>query len=529
VLDAAARTLKWGYSGGFGSTMALGDVDADGKPEIVGAGWQVLIVNGDTMATTSFERAADTVAVGDGNNDGVAEIVTGDGQYDVIRGWSTTGTELWHINSPEHGVGGIGIGDPDGDGANEAVWGAGLSSSGPDRVLVGSPATQTIEWASPDLDGPVYSTAADLDGDGDVELLVGYASTNNNGSGAIVQIQDLHGVVEATLPVPYGPLTRLTTGQLDADPALEVLAVTGNWSGSRLHSFDGVTHALEWASPEPHWETGISGITPVIVANLDGDAVSEIVVATIDQRVTVLNGASNFVQGATAALDGTVYDAALADVNGDATPDLVVGTYNGIYVLKATDLTQQHHTSLTGPKHVAARAGEYAILDGNQVITYAGATNTERWRCTSTQASALRARYVTLGGAPWLAVGRPFAFELYPAGGNACPAGMTLEHPLLDLVDFDFIDVGGDSTQELVLSTLTSAEVDLVSLSTDPRGDADGDGQVLDSDLDALSAHFFGDGRLPRAGADANGDSSLHPEDLFYLINYRRGTGAPPP
>jgi hypothetical protein len=543
VLDAVSQTLKWSYAGGFGWSMAVGDVDADGKPEIAGAGGAngatITIINGDTQTTSSFQLPGSypsvaSLAIGDGNNDGIVEVVTGDGQWGEIHGWSLTGQELWYVHNPEHGVSGIGIGDPDGDGVNEAIWGAGSTSSGTDGVFVGNPATHGVEWQSVDLDGSLFDTAADLDGDGDVEIVVGYGSSDSGYDAGLLQIQRLDGAVEATLQIPnsiYGNITSVTTGQVDADPALEIVVMTLDWSAGRLHVFDGATHALEWSSPSTQWNsTGILSNGPVIVANIDGDAVSEIIVATTDAKIQIHNGASNFVQASTPALDGTVTDAALADVNGDAIPDLVVGTYSGFYVLKATDLTQRHHLSVEGWKRVAARAGEYAVIHDTQVITYSGLTNAEQWRCTSGTPGSVRARYVTISGALWLAIGNnSTGIELYPAGGSACPAKTQLEQPVPHLQDFDFLDVDGDGREELVFSTWYSAHIDLFSFSTDPRGDADGDGQVFDSDLHALSEYLYGDGTLPRAGADVTGDSSVHPEDLFYLINYRKGTGAPPP
>lgn len=539
VLDAVSQTLKWSYAGGFGAHMGIGDVDNDGKPEIVGGrGRTVTIINGDLLTTTSWESddfyTIQSMAVGDGNNDGIPEIVTGDDQWGEIHGFSATGTQLWYVNNPEHGVSGIGIGDPDGDGVNEAVWGAGFTSSGTDGVFVGNPATHGVEWQSPDLDGPLFGTATDLDGDGDVEIVVGYSSSDSGYGEGVLQIQNLAGAVEATLRIPssiYGDITRVTTGQVDADPALEIVVMTLDWSAGRLRVFDGATHALEWSSPSTDWNSaGILSSGPVIVANIDGDAVSEIIVATTDAKIQIHNGASNFVQASTPALDGTVNDAALADVNGDAIPDLVAGTYSGLYVFRASDLVERHHLTLSGGKRVAARAGEYAVVNDTQVITYSGLTNAEQWRCTSSPASSfMRARYVTINAATWLAVGHSSAIDLYPAGGIACPTKTPLEHPVSNLQDFDFLDVDGDGTHELLFSTWYSAEIDLFSFSTDPRGDADGDGQVFDSDLHALSEYLYGDGTLPRAGADANGDFSVAPDDLFYLINYRRGTGAPPP
>lgn len=523
VLSASTQTLKWGYAGGFGGKMAVGDVDADGKQEIVGAtSATVTIIHGDTQTTSSFELpgfypSIDSLAVGDGNNDGVVEVVTGDGQWGEVHGWSTTGTELWYVNNPEHSVSGIAIGDPDGDGANEAVWGAGYTSSGTDTLLVGNTSTHAVEWQAPDLDGPFYANAADVDGDGELEVLIVYNTTDSGYRPGRLEVQKLNGEIEWSVPVGFNNDKKYPIpGQFDSDPALEILVL----GAGLLYVYDGVTHALEWTS-------GSSDYKAVIAANIDADPVWEIIAGTSDNRVQVLNGATNFVQ-ASVTLDERVYDLALADVNADASLDLVAGTSGGFYVLKASDLSVRHHNTAVLGIQVAARTGEYAVSSGSTIAVFSGATNAEQWRC-SPPAGSNRIRYLTLYGETSLAASTGTQIDFYPGGATSCPVPSSLEHPVPSLVDFDFLDVSGDGTPELIFSGYGGAEIDLIASTAAPRGDADGDGLVLDSDLDALSRYLYGDGTMPRAGADANGDFSVHPEDLFYLINYRKGTGAPPP
>ena len=536
VLDAATQTLKWGYVGGFGSQMALGDVDNDGRPEIVaGRGSTITIINGDTLTSTSFSGSfsvSHALVIADGNNDGQVEIVVGD---DKVHGFSTTGTELWYVTSNFYGISGVGIGDPDGDGLNEAVWGAGYASSGADSLLVANTATRAIEWQAPDLDGPIRAVAADVDGDGEMELVVAYESTESGYRAGVVQIQNMKGEVEGTLALGtyYGDITAVATGQLDSDPALEIAFLETDYDGGRIHVHDGVTKALEWSSPARDYNNsgGIAGSTPLRIANVDADPVWELIVATKDRKIQILNGASNFVQSSTAPLDDPINDLALADVNGDSVLDVVAVTYPGYYVFRASDLVQRFRNAspLYGYKRVAARNGEFALAYESTLVAFSGATNTETWRCTGLPYNPVRLRYANLGGEPYIAHGTTSTLQLYRSGGSTCPTPLPMEHPVSLLVDFDFADTTGDGVPELVFSTYDSAEVDAFGLSTAPRGDADGDGLVTDADLDVLSAYVHGSGNAPRIGADANGDFSITSEDLFYLINYRRGTGAPPP
>lgn len=532
VLDGASGTFKWGYAGGFGTYMAVGDIDADGKPEIVGvASRTVRIVHGDTLASTTFTlydyHVAQSIAIGDGNDDGQLDIVVGEDQWGEVRGYAANGSPIWYVSNPEHGVSGIAVGDVDGDGQNETVWGAGWSSTGTDSLFVGNAATHAVEWSAPDLDGPLHATAADLDGDGSPELIVAFASTDSGYDPGLITISDSRGNLlrQWTVPSSYYDLNRLAVGQLDGDPALEIVVLVDDYY-AKLYSFDGVTGDLEWTGPST-----FSSYGPLLVANVDADPLDEIIVATTDGRIQILNGASPIVQSATAVLDGSVQDVAVADLDGDSVLDLVAGTTAGYYVFKASDLSERHHTTVSGSKQVAATSGEFAVTistySSTSVVGFAGDTFLERWQCNGLP-STFDVGYITMESSSWLAVAEN-TLKLYPSGGTGCPDAVAAEHAIPGIRSFSVADATGDGNPELILSAATTAEVALFSWASSPRGDADGDGLVTDADMDTLVDFLYGEGGGIAAGADVNGDFALRPDDLIYLMNYRRGTGAAPP
>jgi hypothetical protein len=525
VLNGVTHAFKWGYAGGFGTYVAVGDIDADGKAEIVGTDSNnVRVVQGDTLTTSSFSTTSyslSSIGVGDGNGDGHDEILIGDSSYGQVRGYSSSGTQLWTVTNPLYGSSAVGAGDFDGDGASEVLWASGDSYN--NGITIADPPTNTIEWSSTGLSGPFATAIADLDGDGRQDFVVAATATYSNTSR--VEIHDLNGNMTwfPTSSSSTNP-TRMAVGQLDSDPALEIVLLQGSYQ-PRISVYDGVTHELEWYSTTMNLSSNI-----LLVRNVDGDAMDEIIVSTSDNKIEVLDGASPFVQNISPALNQTIYSAAIADIDGDHALEMIVGTSSGFSVLAMSDLSERLHAETNHyVSNIAATDGEFALmLDSQTLVSYSGSTLQEQWRCPSTS-GAYALHYATLSGAKWLASSNSLNVQLFPTGGAACPTAAGAEYVLPNVSDLHFADINGDGTDELLAGAPNQAEIDLIALASAPRGDADNDGVVSDADMDSVARYFFGDGTIPAAGADANGDSTLRADDLLYLINYRRGTGPAPP
>jgi hypothetical protein len=538
VLNGYTHGYKWGYVGGFGNVMAVGDVDNDGKPEIVATTVSsTKIIHGDTLTTTTLSAGGQSVAIGDANNDGLNELVLGHDQWGNVEGYTAAGTKLWTFNNPRHGVQGVAVGDPDGDGKNQLIWGAGASDSGADVLYVGDVGTQTLQFSATDLDGSFAAAVGDLNGDGRPEIvLASYSTWSGYDGGAAYVLDGATRRLLATLTVPLDfKIQKVVIGQTDGDAAKEIIMAGTKFYDGYIYVFDGVTFANEWSSPAPQCCNATQIVSNgLIVRDLDGDGIDEIIYATNDYKFHVLNGASSFIKYTSPALDSYIQDMSLADVDGDGVLDLVVGTGSSVYVYKTSDWSQRTHitNSMSGvPRRVAAAPGHFAFTSANGgLITYSGSALTQEWSCTA--GTTIDLAFVTLAGRQRLAAAMPDStLRLYPTGGASCPAYDTISSPLGYPTDsyMTFADVDGDGRPELLFGTFYDFSITALGWQSEARGDVDGDGLVVDADIDALSAYFYGARTGVPPSADVNADGAVRPDDLFYLINYRRGTGAAPP
>lgn len=362
VVDVATHQIQWTHSGGFGAHLAAADVDGDGKAELIAADSWYYVYAYDVdrqLAQWSITTAQDigAIAVANVDSDAAPELLIGDGQWGQIHAYNmATQTQKWQINNPNHGVTNIGVGDVDGDGALEVLWGAGATSSGADNLYIASAQTQALKWTSIALDGPFLSPAiGDLDGDGKLELVTcSFESESGYGSGRILVfdlatrtlraisapvssnsawtgVHDLRlrdvdgdgkpeiligtdylydGVIEVygfnadntftlkwTNPTPPSgmPFNQVDAADIDGDGQMEIIA--GNYKehtgaeGVFIHVYDYATKALEWRSA--NLTTSWSGIGRMIIGDFNGDSHLEIAAMVPDTKISVFDGVTH--------------------------------------------------------------------------------------------------------------------------------------------------------------------------------------------------------------------------------------------
>lgn len=262
-----------------------------------------------------------SASVGDIDADGKPEIVFGtyfnDEKIHALNG--EDGSLLWEYDTGGCNDASSVIWDVDGDGMLEVVAGA----SSPYRVYCFEGATGDVEWSTslgyPNCtDSP--PAVADIDGDGMPEIVLGtfydwvFALNGENGS-ILWQVDLGEGHVESDPAIL----------DLDGDGDLDV--VVAEWMGlCRVVALRGHDGGILWAStiPEDYMYHGPG------FADLDGDSKPELAIGCYDSHVYCLNGEDGSLYWSYSTPSYAGAPTSLADLNGDGLLEVAWGAGNTV-------------------------------------------------------------------------------------------------------------------------------------------------------------------------------------------------------
>ena len=341
----AAQTFNAGL---YPNSVALGDVNGDGKPDIVVANDQkngivsLLLGNGtgsfqspQTFFAGSYTRS---VALGDSTGDGKLDIVAanesnsassgstsvllgnGNGTFQAQQTFATGAEPEWVV-----------FGDVNGDGHPDLV----VSNHGSNTVSVllgnGNGTFQSQQTFGTGVE-PFAVALSDVNGDGAADIVAldsGYSSVSvllGNGNGTF---QAQHTFITGPSPQSLAVSDVTRDGKADilvaSYEANTVIVLLGNGNGTFQ------TQGVLTAGFEPH---------AVAFGDLDGNGTLDLAVDNENSdTVSVLlgNGNGTFEEQQTFATGGQPDSVALADLTGDGRSDIIVAnkepSYDSISVL----------------------------------------------------------------------------------------------------------------------------------------------------------------------------------------------------
>jgi|HubBroStandDraft_6_1064221.scaffolds.fasta_scaffold00131_22 hypothetical protein len=374
-------------SGGMYSySIAVGDLNRDGKPDLVMTDYEgcgncqnglvsVFLGNGDG----TFQNArtygtggnyADSVAIADVNGDGIPDLLVANfgGCSDCGAGGSVAvllgkgdGTFREAVNYPSGGYRAysVAVADVNGDGkpdllvANDCSSYTSCANGGVVSVLLGNGngTFQTAVSYSTGMLNAVFVAVADVNDDGKPDLLVATncdylnnpACSGSSGSVAVL-LGNGNGTFQPQASYGsggYGAIS-LTVADVNGDHQLDLVVANDCFTATTCQ--DGGVGVLlgngnGTFQPAVSYGPGDIGAFSVAVADVDGDGNPDLVVATgylcgncADGDVSVLlgNGDGTFRLTRTYESGGDGTNAvAVADVNGDGKPDILVANVVG--------------------------------------------------------------------------------------------------------------------------------------------------------------------------------------------------------
>jgi hypothetical protein len=341
VFDGATRMNEWAYGPQFGSIVETGDIDGNGVDEIIAlnySGASVFSAVTRTLRTTftsNYCCGITELRVVEIGGDSRREVLLGDSQWGNITAFRYNTTtqvldQVFTATAINWGTVSIGAGNFDADANVEIIWG---TSSSLVVAQHDTPTSIAVEWNSAtagSFDGPFHGGLLARTAVGTQRVM--FVSPRTSGSYAGAKLFALDPATGNTahsseIGSNWANATGIDVGDTDSDNIDEVFLSSADLYTPFYATYDFASDAREWTSP-----TGYSQSSAIAHADLTGDGNADFAAMGTDSRVSIFNVAQQNIVWQSPQLQGYGSDIALADLDHDGQIDVIALTDSTLYV-----------------------------------------------------------------------------------------------------------------------------------------------------------------------------------------------------
>ena len=377
--------------------VAVADIDGDGKPDMVVVNrstntFSVLrnISTAGTISTASFAAKVDfatdstpsSVAIGDIDGDGKQDIVITNqflNKISVYRNTSTSGAittgsfaaKVNFITDTLSLPTAVAIGDIDGDGKPDLAVTNSFTNTVSILKNISSVGSITSSSFAAAVDyktglGPTSVAIGDIDGDGKPDLVIAdynaktISVLRNKASVNVIDTNSLAAKVDfATGTGPYA----LAIGDLNGDGKPEIVVANQGSNTISVFANSASSGTILTTSLAAKVDVASGGESPyyISIANIDGDDKPDIVTANLVQNnLSVIKNvyssgtisSASFAGAVSFATGNSPFSVSIADMDGDGKPDLAVPNFGNnnvsIYKNNLLNIVPVNFLSFTG-------------------------------------------------------------------------------------------------------------------------------------------------------------------------------------
>jgi len=336
------------------SAIAVGDINGDGSDDIIrgtaGNGMQILLggnfgywtsplplpshpqfISALCLFDVDGDSDLDLALNGNINGPGGDQLFLNDGSgaFTPATGWLFGG-------SSQGGVSQFLAFDCDGDGDQDL---ASVAYSNPVVLYINQGTWMQLTQLPGGINGATSAAAGDVDGDGDIDLMVGHSTSNpslrqdrllrNNGVGVFTDD------TATAMPVHFNFTSSVHLTDIDGDGDLDALlghlqTAVGSPNGHALLQNDGTGTFTDISDTLPQNDlTNLNSSTALLI-DADGDGDDEYMFSRDTQHL-YWNDQGTLVHANRALLPyrgGVTLSVAAGDLDGDGLPELVTGSWN---------------------------------------------------------------------------------------------------------------------------------------------------------------------------------------------------------